>query len=83
METVEARKDKIDADQAWNLLRRAKEIIVGRGKKYKVLQPSDGDRSEIMGACLGRSGTLRAPTLKVGDRYLVGFNAEMYAAYLA
>lgn len=81
-ETVEARNEKIEADQAWNLLRQAKEIIVGQGKKCSILHSSNGDRSAILSQCLGRTGTLRAPTLKIGDRYLVGFNEEMYETYL-
>ncbi len=27
---------------------------------------------------MGPSGNLRAPTFKLGNRYLVGFNDEMY-----
>jgi hypothetical protein len=31
---------------------------------------------------MGPSGNLRAPTFKVGEDYLVGFNEEMYEALL-
>lgn len=31
---------------------------------------------------MGPSGNLRAPTFKVGDTYLVGFNEEMYEEQL-
>lgn len=81
-ETVEARKSKIPADQAWNMLRRADEIIVARGSRFVVLQPSQDSRTAILDQCLGRSGTLRAPVLKIGQRYLVGFNRDMYKIYL-
>jgi hypothetical protein len=27
---------------------------------------------------MGPSGNLRAPTLQIGDRFIIGFNAEMY-----
>ena len=82
METVEARTVKIDEDQAWKLLRKAKEIIVGRGKKYSVFHPASTNKPEILDQCLGRTGNLRAPALKVGDRYVIGFTEEMYDAYI-
>ncbi len=81
-EAVEARKRKIAGDDAWDLLASASEIVVGRGKKYQVLEPSAENREEIMKLCLGRTGNLRAPTLKIGDRLLVGFNEAMYSEYL-
>jgi len=81
-EAVEARKQKISGDDAWKLLAGASEIVVGRGKKYQVLTPSEENREEILRLCLGRTGNLRAPTLRIGDRLLVGFNDAMYSAYL-
>ncbi|HFQ90808.1 MAG TPA: hypothetical protein ENK27_12115 [Desulfobulbus sp.] len=81
-ETVEARKQKIAGNDAWNLLADAAEIVVGRGKKYQVISPSEENREEILRLCLGRTGNLRAPTLRIGDRLLVGFNEAMYSEYL-
>ncbi len=81
-ETVEARKQKIAGNDAWNLLAGAAEIVVGRGKKYQVIRPSEENREEILRLCLGRTGNLRAPTLRIGDRLLVGFNEAMYSEYL-
>ncbi len=81
-EVVEARKQKIQDDEAWNILAAADEIVVGRGKKYQVFQPSEENRHEIMKACLGRTGNLRAPALKTGSRMVVGFNEEMYSRYV-
>ncbi len=81
-ETVEARKQKIVGNDAWRLLAGATEIVVGRGKKYQVFTPSDENREEILHLCLGRTGNLRAPTLRIGGRLLVGFNEAMYSNYL-
>ena len=81
-ETVEARKQKIAGDDAWELLAAASEIVAGRGKKFQVFDPAGDDREEILKVCLGRTGNLRAPTLKIGDRLLVGFNEAMYDQYL-
>lgn len=81
-ETVEARKVKIQKDQAWDMLRTADEIIVGRGGRFVVLRPSEAGRKDILDQCLGRTGTLRAPVLKIGRRFLVGFNRDMYETCL-
>ena len=81
-ETVEARKEKIEGDDAWAILSGAREIVVGRGKKFQVLDPATDDRDEILRLCLGRTGNLRAPTLKIGDRIVVGFNEAMYEQYV-
>ena len=81
-ETVKARKVKIADDQAWEVMKNAEEIVVGRGKKYLVFTPSIDNKVEILNQCLGRTGSLRAPTLKIGNRYVVGFNEEMYQKYV-
>ncbi len=81
-ETVEARKEKIQGDDAWDILSGARAIVVGRGKKFQVLDPAADNREEILGLCLGRTGNLRAPTLKIGDLVLVGFNEAMYEQYV-
>ena len=52
---------------------------VAKGKKIVTFEmaddPSDDDLLAVM---LGRSGTLRAPTLRRGKTLLVGFNADLY-----
>lgn len=82
-EAVEARKQKIEGDDAWNLLTASDQIIVGRGKKVVLYDPKTDDKDEILKVCLGRTGNLRAPTLKMGRLLVVGFNDEMYAEYVA
>ena len=82
-EAVEARKEKIEGDDAWTILGAADELIVGRGKKFQVFDPKKDDKEAILKVCLGRTGNLRAPTLKMGGRVVVGFNDEMYAQFVA
>jgi arsenate reductase-like glutaredoxin family protein len=54
-------------------------VHVAKGKKIVVFEmadePSDDDLLKVM---LGRSGTLRAPTVRRGKTLLVGFNADLY-----
>ena len=39
-------------------------------------RPTD---DELLGMMMGRGGKLRAPTLKVGTRLVVGYNQDMLA----
>ncbi len=55
------------------------ELYVAKGRKSIFLdltldRPSDEDLLELL---LGRSGKLRAPTLRIGKRLIVGYNAEL------
>lgn len=80
--TVEARQERIYAESAWELLQDAEEICVGQGRNFVILTPQTHGREEILSRCLGRSGTLRAPALRIGRRFLIGFNEEMYRTCL-
>ncbi|MEA1923926.1 MAG: ArsC family (seleno)protein [Pseudomonadota bacterium] len=81
-ETTDARKEKIDAEKAWKILAQATEITVAKGKKELRFTPADENREAILKAAMGPSGNLRAPTLKIGDQFLVGFNPDMYQSFL-
>lgn len=53
--------------------------MVAKGRKIlsfdlKKDRPSD---EEILELILGRSGALRAPSLRVGDTFVVGYNADL------
>lgn len=81
-EAVEARKQKVEGDDAWAILGGASELVVGRGKKFQTFDPAKDDKEAILKVCLGRTGNLRAPTLKMGDRMVVGFNDDMYTQFV-
>ena len=80
METVEeinARKVKYERDDALGLLDGMKELYVAKGKKIVHFDlKKDCPEDEIADLILGRSGTLRAPVLRVGKKLIVGFNEE-------
>lgn len=61
------------------MARAATKVHVAKGKKIVSFdmadEPSDEELLKVM---LGRSGTLRAPTVRRGDIVLVGFNADLY-----
>jgi arsenate reductase-like glutaredoxin family protein len=77
-EIVDARKNVIQAEGAWELFQGADSLHVGRGKKTVNFTPDAETKEEILKVTLGRTGNLRAPTLRVGKKFYVGYNEEMY-----
>ncbi len=79
---MDARKEKMDEQAAWALLSGGQRVFAAKGKSRKEFAVTDDNRDPILKAAMGPSGNLRAPTFKVGDDYLIGFNEEMYEAVL-
>ncbi len=77
-EIVDARKNVIKADGAWDLFKQAETLHVGRGKKTVVFTPDPESKEDILKVTLGRTGNLRAPALRVGKIWYVGYNDDMY-----
>ena len=80
---VDARTTRIDSEGAWKLLRGARSIITAKGDKVQSWNPQSEDKSEILQHVIGPSGNLRAPTIRVNDEFVVGFNADLYGAWLS
>jgi hypothetical protein len=85
VETGNANKEKLGAEDALALARAASVVIVARGKKTLRFEmkrePPDDD--ELLSVMLGRSGTLRAPTLRRGKTLVVGYSGASYESLLA
>ena len=75
---TDARKEKMDAAAVWDLMGSAKQIIVAKGKRLETFVPTEDNQETILKAVIGRSGSLRAPTVQSGDVFLVGFNDTLY-----
>lgn len=62
------------------LVREASRVSIAKGSKVTTFAMDEGrpDDDTLMSLMLGRTGNLRAPTVRVGDTLLVGFNEEMY-----
>ena len=74
----------MEGDAALATLEGVRELLVARGRKVLAVdlekdRPSDGELLELL---LGRSGKLRAPTIRSGRRLLVGYNEELMTALL-
>jgi len=71
-------------DAALELPEGADELWVAKGKRVERVdltaeRPDDAALLELL---LGRSGKLRAPTLRTGARLLVGYNEELLSSAL-
>lgn len=80
-QTVDARKEVLAGEDAWRLLSSATEILVAKGKKVLTFDPKVDAKEAILAAALGRTGNLRAPALRIGDRLMVGFGEGLYSTF--
>ena len=71
------------ADQAPSLLEGMTELCVAKGKKLVRVDLTAEDRpsdSELVGMMTSRWGKLRAPAMKVGSTFVVGYNQDILAS---
>jgi len=78
-ETVPASR-KLQADDAAALLKSASRLVAMKGKKVTEFDVKSDVSREAVEAMLGPTGNLRAPTIRVGKTYLVGFNEDVFNA---
>ena len=83
-EQVDAKKERIGAEDALALLEGMSKLVVAKGKKLTEvdLRKDRPDDETLVRLMLGPTGNLRAPTLKVGKTMLIGFNDESYTKTL-
>lgn len=79
-ERVDASKARIGRDEALALARSAARVLVARGRGVVEfdMQKHPPDDDTLAAHLLGRTGNLRAPTIRVGRTLLVGFSEEGY-----
>ena len=80
-----ATRSPVAGDEVLALLEGVSDLHVARGKKIVHVdlgadRPAD---EELVKLLCSRFGKLRAPTMRSGDRLLVGYNAEMLATLLS
>ena len=72
---MDARKQRFGEGELDTVFKTVKEVVVAKGKKSLIFKISkDLDWAELEAVALGRSGNLRAPTILVGKRALVGYS---------
>lgn len=79
-EEIDARKVRYGDSDALGLVEGKSTLLVAKGKKVtKVdLRKDRPEDAALVGMMLGPTGNLRAPTLIVGKKVIVGFNEELY-----
>ena len=68
----------MDQKEVERLLVQVKKVKVAKGKKILTFDNLRNEHKQILDSILGRSGTLRSPTLQIGDQLIVGYNEELY-----
>ena len=74
----------MQGEAALVLLEGISDLYIAKGKKIlhfdiEAERPSD---SELLTLLLGRSGKLRAPAIRQGSRFIVGYNQEIFPVTL-
>ena len=72
-------KDPIEGAAALTYLEGVTDLFVAKGKKIlhwdlTADRPSD---DELLAVLLGRSGKLRAPAIRSGTKFVVGYNPDI------
>jgi len=75
---VNAKNQTLSGDDAWELVANADKVYVASGKNIIEFDPSTVSKEEILKKIIGRTGNLRAPALKRGNDYFIGFNTDLY-----
>jgi hypothetical protein len=64
------------------LISAVKNVYIVKGKKIIRMEPFPENQSDILKSAMGRSGNLRAPTLKTREAVYIGFNDLIYQSLL-
>jgi len=70
---------KFQRDEALALARASRHVWVANRRKLLKFDLASGTTDDELAVILGRSGTLRAPAIRTGDTFMVGFHAEGYS----
>lgn len=74
----DARKQSYPGEAAWQLLAEAEKVYVAVGQQILEFDPVTADRDVFLKKVIGPSGNLRAPALRVGKVFYIGYHPDMY-----
>lgn len=75
---VNAKNQTYSGEEAWRLIAAADKVHVASGQKCLEFSPSMVDKDALLKKITGPTGNLRAPTLKIGNVFYVGYNTALY-----
>ena len=81
-EMVDAKKERFGERDLKQVFAGASKLVAMKGKKVQTfdLAKEGPPNTELTKAVLGPSGNLRAPSMRLGKTWLVGFSEEEYGA---
>ncbi len=81
---MNATRERHGRDDLAALFDGARRVVVSKGKKSVTFDVAPGAKlpSEVADAVLGPTGNLRAPAVRVGTTWLVGFHADAWEGEL-
>lgn len=79
---MNARKEKIDPEAAWALLSQAERVHIVNGRRLSHFTPTPDQKEAILQQAIGRSGSLRAPALRVNNQVIIGYDEALYRQLL-
>lgn len=79
---VNAKNQIYAGEEAWNVIAGAETIYVANGRNIIEFCPATADKDELLKKITGRTGNLRAPTLKSGGVFYIGYNDDMYKGFV-
>ena len=59
-------------------MKTASSVTVAKGKKVQTFAAVGDEKEALLQQVMGPSGNLRAPTYRLKDQFIVGFNADLY-----
>lgn len=78
---MDARKQRFGPDELEELFEGATKLVAMKGKKVESFTLAGGSPDPaLLKAVLGPSGNLRAPAIRKGKTWLVGFNPDGFQA---
>ncbi len=75
---VNAKNQSFAGDDAWRIVAGADKIYVASGKNIVEFNPASAGKEEVLPKITGRTGNLRAPALKRGNVFYIGYNVALY-----
>ncbi len=75
---INAKNQVYAGEEAWNVIAGAEKIYVAAGRKITEFCPASADKDELLKKITGRTGNLRAPTLKCRGEFYIGYTDDMY-----
>ena len=82
---MNASKERFGKGALKGLFGDASEIVVAKGKKVVTfdMKKDPPSAADLAAHVLGPTGNLRAPAIRMGKRWLIGFNPDAYGERFA